>query len=37
MKVLKDEDHVIYRTGPGGAVEVLKSSRKITFICTNCG
>ena len=28
MKILKDEDDVIYRTGPGGAVEVLKSSRK---------
>lgn len=37
-----DEEQVVYRTGPGGAVEVLKSSckitfRKITFVCTKCG
>lgn len=31
------EEQVVYRTGPGGAVEVLKSSCKITFVCTNCG
>ena len=34
---MKDEEKVIYRTGPGDVVEVLKSSRKITFVCTNCG
>ena len=33
----KDEEKVIYRTGPGGVVEVLRTSRKITFVCTNCG
>lgn len=31
------KETVIYRTGPGGTVEVLKTSRKITFVCTNCG
>lgn len=34
---MKDEEKVIYRTGPGGVVEVLRTSRKITFVCTNCG
>lgn len=34
---MKDEEKVIYRTGPGGAVEVLRTSRKITFVCTKCG
>ena len=32
-----DEEQVIYRTGPGGAIEVLRSSRKITFMCIKCG
>lgn len=34
---MKDEEKVIYRTGPGGVVEVLRTSRKIIFVCTNCG
>lgn len=32
-----DEEQVVYRTGPGSAVEVLRTSRKITFVCINCG
>lgn len=32
-----DDEKVLYTTGPGGAVEVLRSSRKISFICTKCG